>query len=245
MKGPLLLSLAALLLSAIGLTLVVTRSPGGAARVAASTQPAPAVSAGDDMGVHARLDALAEENRALRDRLISLEMQRGAGHRAPSTDGAVSREEFEAFRQEVLDALDRNPRATRTALAAPDPGTPPSPAELQDFRDHVAGALKDIRRQEAIAKYASIERRTEDLDTRMPRIEEWLGLTREQSNKLRSVLLAQLEREEDLIRRWEAGEEDEVLGAMKQGDREVHRAELADVLTSEQLATYLARVDRK
>ena len=49
------------------------------------------------------------------------------------------------------------------------------------------------------------------------------------------------EREADILRRWEEGEGDEVLGSMKLNDREVHRTELAAFLTEEQLETYLSR----
>ena len=61
---------------------------------------------------------------------------------------------------------------------------------------------------------------------------------------MRSALVSRYEREADILRRWQEGADPEVLGVMKQNDREVHRGELAQILTPGQLESYLARHGR-
>ena len=58
---------------------------------------------------------------------------------------------------------------------------------------------------------------------------------------MRTALLNKFERESELIRRWEAGEDDEILGEQKASDRETLRVELSRFLSPEQLETYLSR----
>ena len=76
----------------------------------------------------------------------------------------------------------------------------------------------------------------------MPRFEslrKWP--VRVQSGEMRTALEARYEREADLTMRWEAGEATEALGEQKRTDYETHQADLALILTPEQLATYRSR----
>ena len=241
MKSPLIVALLALAVSAVGFTTVFMNAPGPRSTPSKGSRgaaPEPAATLGPGPDLLARIGELAQENRELRDRLTSLELRPAPEQRAPVTGAFVSREEFDAFRDELLASLGGSRRLVEASHEKPPP------MELEDFREHVAGVLYDIRKQEAVAKFRSLDERTAELDEDMPRFEEWLELTRDQSDRMRSVLLAQYEREADIIRRWEEGEDPEVLGAMKRNDREVHREELAEVLTPEQFETYTSRMDR-
>lgn len=183
-----------------------------------------------------RVQELAEENRLLRERLSALELDQlpRAGVRAQAGSELVSKEEFEAFREEVREAL-QGKRGVPSQLA--------DNAEV--LKDHVASALSDIRKQESVGKVrAWAEDRLERLDESMPKVETWLELTSDQSARMRTALLAQYDREAELIRRWEAGEDDEVLGEIKRTDRELHMTELSDFLSPTQLETYSSGAGR-
>jgi len=185
----------------------------------------------------ARLEELAAENRALGERLARLEIRPApaAARRAPLPTGLVTREELETFRDEVLAALGQPRSATGS------PGTPTGSVERKDLREYVSEALTEIRKEEAAARFPSLEERAAELDETMPKLEAWLDLTREQSGRMRSALLSQYEREADVLRRWQEGADARVLATMKRDDREVHLAELAEILTPEQLEAYASR----
>ena len=228
MKTPLTVSLLALLVSGLGLLLATLAGSPLDERSAGDRSPAVA---GPDADLLRRIAELAEETRVLRERLAELELRPVTTQRAPLGDGgmgaAVTREEFEA--------LGRPVDVGRSL------GTDPSPAELDAFREHVAGVILDLRRDEAVGLKKKHEDRVASLDDRLPGMAEWLGLTPYQTEKMRSVLLAQYGREGDILRRWEEGEDADVLGAMKRDDRAVHEDELAEVLTPEQFRTYTSR----
>ncbi len=186
-----------------------------------------------DRSLALRVDELVAENKALHDRLLALELRplAAAGSRAPAIEDFVPREEFEAFRDEVHGALkDQSELATRLAK---DP---------EGLKQQVASALTDVRRDEAVSKVrAKREGELERLDETMPKLEQWLGLTPDQSSEMRSALLAQYDRDAELIRRWEAGEDAEVLGELKRTNAESHSSDLSAILTPDQLETYSAR----
>ncbi len=185
--------------------------------------------------LRARLDALASENRDLRERLALLEARPAPDARAPATAGLATVEELEALRAEL--------RAAVAARARPDEGAGDA---APVFKERVAETLSEIRHEEAVAKVRSQqERRLERLDETMPKVEEWLGLSPYQSDRMRSALLVQYEREAELVRRWEAGEDPELLGERKVADREQHLAEVAAFLSAQQYETYAARVGGK
>ena len=173
---------------------------------------------------------LAAENMALRERLGALELDQvpSGSARAAVGSGLVSQEEFEAFREEVRLALEK--KGSASAQLAKNP---------EVLKGQVASALHDIRKAESVGKVrAFAEGRLERLDESMPKMEDWLGLTSDQSAKMRTALLAQYDREAELIRRWEAGEDDQVLGELKRSDRERHMTELSGFLSPGQLETY-------
>jgi hypothetical protein len=227
MKNPLIVALIALVLGAAALvTSLLDRSsfvPRDAVESVAVT-PESSGSLGE------RLEELTAENRALRDRLTALEMRPVDVPRVPVTSGFVPREEFDAFCVEVRDAL-----AGTDESAAQLAGTP------EVFKEQVASTLTEIRRAEADAKALSLQTdRVVGLDRTMPKIETWLELTPQQSTRMRSALLAQYDREAELTRRWQAGEDPAVLGELKRSDGEVHIAELAGFLTTAQFERYTA-----
>jgi hypothetical protein len=57
---------------------------------------------------------------------------------------------------------------------------------------------------------------------------------------MRSALLAQYDREAELTRRWQAGEDPAVLGELERSDGEAHIAELAGLLSTAQFERYTA-----
>lgn len=215
----------AILISA--LALCVSFFPGDGEHDSASTDelaaPAP------DRSTELELEALREETRALRDRLSLLETVVPEEERTPLTTSVVTREEFEALREELLAAM----KATK----GPGPaGVSPSSPE---FKEQLATTLSEIQRDKTVAKIrAGQEKRLARLDETMPKLESSLGLTRDQSDRMRSALLARYEREDDLLIRWESGEDPEVLGEIKLADRETHRVELEGILSADQLQTY-------
>lgn len=145
-----------------------------------------------------------------------------------NAEDPVTQEEFDAFRDEVREAL-----AGGKALAAELTTGP------EGFRDQVAESLTEILRDEAADKVRTWqEERLERLDETMPKVETWLELTPSQSDQMRSALLAQYDREAELTRRWEAGEDPVVLGELKLSDREAHLAQLELFLAPAQFESY-------
>lgn len=225
MKSTLVLSLLALLLCAAGLvtSLVNLKAAGNPT---ASEPAEEALHPEDDLRL--RLKRLEEENGRLSDRLATLERLPVAPARQPVTEESLPREEFEAFREEIA-----------AALASRGPFGSETPQETLLCKEQIADTLAEIRleeTQQAIQK--KIDGRLEGLDETMPKLERWLQLTPQQSEQLRSVLLARYEREAELVRRWKEGEDPDVLGELKTSDLELHRAELARILSPHQLETY-------
>ena len=182
--------------------------------------------------LHRRVAELEDENRSLRDRLSLLEdMPVPEAPAREPLSGFVTRSDFDAFRDEMEEALGR--RSVRGE----------GPSSSPQFKQEIATALTEIRHQEAVDKVRSKqEARLADLDEKLlPRVEEWLQLTPSQTHEMRTALLNKFERESELIRRWEAGEDDEILGEQKASDRETLRVELSRFLSPEQLETYLSR----
>jgi len=234
MKTPLVLSLLAIV---IATATFVSSLVGGGSEGRRDAVELPAAS-GPDLGaaLDLRVEELAEENRALRERLALLELrpEPAPAMRTPVTDGLVPRDEFEAFRDEV-----------REALALKSPSGLKGPVGAAGLKEEVVQALGEVRKAEAAEKVAKWrEGRVDRLDETMPKLEASLGLTSAQSAQMRSALLAQYDREAELTRRWQAGEDPEALGEIKGTDRETHLAELSGILTPEQLESYTTRRNR-
>ncbi len=176
-----------------------------------------------------RLNDLAEENRALRDRLAMIESASVIEERTPIAGRFASQADFEAFQDEVRDAL--------AALSSGGPLA--SSFKSPEFRDQLTDTLGEIRQTEAeVAIQKKLEARVEGLDRRMPKLEAQLGLTAEQSTLMRAALAAQIDRQAELSRRYTAGEDAAVLRELKLSDYNRHQEELAGFLTEEQLTTY-------
>ncbi len=228
MKSALTVSIIALLLSAAAIATLLARRPGPDTSGEAPVLAGELAAEGE---LRERLEELAAENRALRDRLAMLELRAAPEARTPVTEGFATREELEALREELFDAL-----------AGGSPLGSAIPDGSSELEERVAGALTAIRKQEAVDKArARQEDRSASLEDTMPKIEQWLELSPHQSNEMRSALLAQYDRETDLIRRWEAGEDPELLGEQKRSDREAFQSELALFLSADQLETFLNR----
>ena len=232
MKTSLFVAFLALGVSVAGLAFMLARSAAPLGAETGAVEPVLAATPASHAPPTDRLAALEDELRRLRARVESLESAPAPAQRAPVTQGEVTLEDLEALRAELLGQRGGSERTE------PRPKRPPSPAELEEFRTHVAGALEDIRKREAVSKLRTIEKRTERLDDVLPMYAKRLELDAEATTRLRSVLLRQYQREADIVRRWQDGEDDEVLGEMKRNDREVHQGELAEVLTPAQLELY-------
>jgi len=230
MKGPLIVSLVALALSAVAVTSMLRGPEALEPDEGLSALPAP----GPEVELLARVEALSEENSELRERLTKLELRPAAQKREPAMQGFATVEEVDVLRSELA--------ALREELASPDM-LPARPIEASPaFKDQVASTLTQLRKQERVDKVRSqLDRRLEHLEETMPKINEWLGLSAHQSNEMRSALLARYDRESELVRRWEAGEDPELLGEVKVADREAHRNDVRAFLTPDQLATYESR----
>ena len=197
---------------------LLTRSSSGSGEGGAVSPP----DSGAQAALLARLDALAEDNRALRERIAVLELRPAAGSRAPVVplEGLVAQEEFDAFRTRV--------EATLARLG-------PLPQEPGEFQEQVAEALSTIRKQERVAQVrSSMEQRLAELDEMMPRLEQRLGLSAYQSNRMRSALLARYERDDELVRMWEDGADNQVLGERKASNHQAFREELSGFLSPQQ-----------
>jgi len=226
-KLPLTAALVALVLSVIALAKLPNEPPP---TEAVSVRPSATDAVAD---LAARLSELAAENRELRERLAALERRPAPSvRRQPVAGDWASKEELAELREELLAALAA--RGAEGSAAAADP------AELEQ---RVASTLSKLRHAEAVEKVRSYhEERSERLEETLPKIEEWLELAPYQTEAMRTALLAQYEREAELVRRWEAGEDSELLGEQKTADREAHRADVTVFLTPAQLETYWARV---
>lgn len=204
-------------------TVVLVRAPSGAPP---ETAALPAPVAAPPAELVARLDALAAENRALRDRLSMLELRRAAEGRAPAlaAEGYVSREDFDSFRAELERSL-----AGLGAL----------PRESGVFEERVADALTTIRQEERVeAVRGRQEQRLQALDDTVRQLERRLQLTPFQSGRMRSALLDQYARDEALIQQWQDGADDQTLGELKRGNAEALRNDLSGFLTQQQLEAF-------
>jgi len=165
---------------------------------------------------------------ALSTRLDVLELASASNEPVP-IDGFATHAELEALRAEVAALQD---------IRAQDVGAAPL-AETPAFKEQVADTLSEIRKDEQLEKVKSWqEQRTEKLEASLPQYQEWLDLTAWQTNELRDALEARYEREEELVRLWEEGADDEVLGAAKTGSRTSFLSDLEVFLTPEQYETW-------
>lgn len=171
---------------------------------------------------------------ALEGRLARLEVRpaESVAARVVAEGGVVSREEFEALRAELEEALAVKEGLHATPLADPEA-----------FEEQVADSLARIRKEEAVKSVREKQdQRADRLDQDVAKVEDWLGLSAPQSDSLRTALLTQYEREAEIRRLWEEGTPDEVLGEQKQADREAFYADLGGFLDPDQLETFWGTV---
>ena len=194
----------------------------------ASADPAPAtLPAESDRELVARIDALVNENLELRERLAVLETRPEPAARTAVGD-YVELAEFEAFREQVLEAL---------------AGVDSQALQPQTFDKKVADALTAIRKEEQFEKVRkSQEQRTKRLDDDVEKVTEWLELDTRQASRMRSALLAQYDREDEVRRLWEEGADDELLGDRKRESGELFRQDLDSFLSVEQSEQFWERV---
>jgi|GEM_PF-2335126 len=187
--------------------------------VAAPVEP------GGELDPLERVAALEEENRRLRERVEALENRPLPAARTPAETGGdyLSRAEFEAWRE----TLEQTPVTARsTPLGEPE-----------DVKAQLVEALEAVRKEERVAAVReNQEKWLGRLDVTMPKLEERLGLDRDQSLRLRSALLAKFDRDQELIRMWEEGVDYEVLGERKAADADLLRADLTSFLSEDQVA---------
>jgi hypothetical protein len=231
MKNPLLIALCALLLSAIGLGINFFDNADSQRDARSLAAP---MGTNDGLLLE-RLQALADENRELRARMEDLELrppgEAPSAQRAPMTDGFVTRGEFEAFQKEVRDLLS-------TAGLVVGAGEQVSP----ELKARISDTLEELQHEKSVKGVKNYhEKRLAELDAALPKIEEWLQLSSYQSTEMRQALLDQYDREADLVRRWENGEDDALLGELKGSMRREHREDLSQFLDPEQLDTFMAQ----
>ena len=216
-KIPLILSVAALVLA--GVALVLVQSDRAGTEKVAQSAPGPLVGEPSQEDWGKRLGELEE-------RLVALEqgerLQPAA--RVPVGSEFVSRAEVEELLGEA---------GERVAGKVP---VVKSEAELREF---VAGALDEVRAEEQTRKVREWQvERQERMEETVSKLDSQLGLSAYQSDRMRTALLVRFEREAELLRRWEEGEDAGVLGEIKRDDRELHLQEVAEFLAPAQLESY-------
>ncbi|MDA1264665.1 MAG: hypothetical protein O2816_06260 [Planctomycetota bacterium] len=171
-----------------------------------------------------QLKALGRDNRALRSRVDMLAAKLAGSDRSP-VEGYLTRADLE----ELLESLQR-----------PD-ASPLKPAGVE-FKDTVADALADVRREEAAARAIQRgEKAIAQLDGRTAKMTDWLGLDPGQSERMREILEAQLARDIELAQQWESGVDPELLGQTKQSNADAFRGDMQGLLTADQWETYSSR----
>ncbi len=116
-----------------------------------------------------------------------------------------------------------------------------SEAELQEFRAYVQANLLEIRATETARKQRDVKQRIDRIDDKLREIQRWLELDSDQRERMRALLLAQLELESYYWRQWEQGIEEDRLDELRRSDFEVHSQELAEFLSEAQHRKYLSR----
>jgi len=173
--------------------------------------------------LQARVQALQDENQALRERLTALELRPPATMRTPAEAG-VSRAEFEEFKDELSASL-------KTAKAVV-----PESAEM---KAQVADAIQEIRKEETLDSIKRAqERQRSQLEDRLAKLSSTLGLDNRQLGQMRDAFLEQIDRDAELMTLWKSGGADEVVGQTKRANATAHRETIAGILTPQQLETY-------
>jgi hypothetical protein len=222
MKAPLLLSLAAVVLSALALAATFLSPRGTESRDVAPAEP-----------VAARAEAeLLARVQALSDRLDLLALMASRERAVPTRplERSVPAEEFEVLRDEVRELL--------TGQGAP---SLQAALESEVFQERVAETLTRIRREERLeAVRTTLEEQPTALEETLPKYEEWLGLSGYQSGQMRLALEGKFERDAELLQLWAGGAADDAVSKQKAEDSQAFQDAIGIFLTPEQLATYMS-----
>lgn len=230
MKSSLAVSFLALALSGIALVALLADSRGSETGESEGIAPLASPLVAPDAELHARLTALEQENRALRDRLALLEQRPAPPQRAPALEGFATLEDLEALRAE---------------LAEGQPAPAAGPVEPDQFKQQIAGTLAEIRKEEAFEKVRKFQdQRSERLEADVLRIEKWLDLTPAQASSMAAALLVQYEREAEVRRLWEGGAPDELLAERKRTAGLEFAADVSEFLDPEQSQTFWAGISK-
>ncbi|MHC5211813.1 MAG: hypothetical protein ACYTG2_13925 [Planctomycetota bacterium] len=221
MKAPLILSLAALVLSALALasTYLFPR----AAEPLDVSPAAPAAPGPELLELRARVQTLS-------DRLDLLSLLAAREPSEQPLGRSVPAEEIESLREEVRELLTMQ-------------STPGLEAQMESpvFKERLADTLEQLRREERLeALRAKLEHKAERLEAALPKYEQWLGLAPHQNEAMRRALEGKYDRETEVLRLWADGASDGVLGQSKSDNAQAFQDELAAFLTPEQLETYMA-----
>jgi hypothetical protein len=113
--------------------------------------------------------------------------------------------------------------------------------ELRTFRAYAREMILDVRREQAAVDRKELARRLQKIDATMGSMNRWLVLDARQSERLRAVLIGDLDRAETYLRRWESGDSEQSLMAVKTAEHEARELELAHFLSADQFATYTSK----
>jgi hypothetical protein len=156
----------------------------------------------------------------LEQRLATLELRPEPSLRvaAATEPQPASNEAVESF---------ASPSATVAAVADPV------------LEDHVEQALERIREEERFAREQEKEqKRVEQLENQLAKLETALGLGRDQVNDMRTLYEEQRQTKQDLQSMWEDGFDREALAQAKNDMATRRNSELERILTPQQLETF-------
>ncbi len=110
------------------------------------------------------------------------------------------------------------------------------------FREQLGVALDEIRKTDLIDRAkVTQQKRIAALEPVLAKMQTRLGLSQPQVTQMRTALESKMERDADLTRRWEEGEDRESLGQVKTENRLAHQTELERILTPTQLELHRER----